>query len=414
MFQLQSGFDLSQPSSRMELRIAMQKQVSRAALRPAPLLVVFTLAALAALLAGCNSSPAPAHPHSYAFVVGDRSNTVVPQSAAVVGKVPQDLVPGAIVAAFAIDGSPGGVTVYNKPVPKAGSDFDQKSVPGQVIANLRHALDGAKAATPEADTLGGIDSAARALRDADGDKTLIVADSMLSTAGVLQFQSGLLDATPEDVVASVNKNELPDLKGVDVQIYGAGEVRAPQGALTESKHTKLEQIWTLLLKQAGAKSVSFHGPLDENKNPGPLPPVTVVTISPQAAAAPPPPPHTCVQVLPESEIAFIPDTADFVDPTTARQTIQGVAASVRGCPGSITVTGTTSSWGTPEGRQKTSQERADKVRDELAAALGIPASQIASRGAGMDFPEFVNDRDPQGRLIPAEAAKNRTVRITAQ
>jgi outer membrane protein OmpA-like peptidoglycan-associated protein len=412
MFRLQTGFDLSKPSSRMDLRIAMKKRDRYAAPRPATLLVVFTLAAAVALPAGCSGSHPPP-PHSYAFVVGDRANTVVPQPAALAGMLPQNLVPGAIVAAFAVDGSPGGVSLYDKPVPKAGTDFDQKSVPGQVIANLRHALDGAKAATPEADTLGSIDSAARALRDADGDKTLIVADSMLSTAGVLQFQNGLLDATPEDVVASVNKEELPDIKGVDVQIYGAGEVRPPQGALTQSKHTKLEQIWTLLLKQGGAKSVSFHGAVDEKKNPGPLPPVTIVPISQQVAAAPPPP-HTCVHVLPESEIAFVPDTADFVDPATARQTIQAIAASMRGCPGTITVTGTTSSWGTPEGRQKTSQERADKVRDELAATMGIPTSQIVARGVGMDFPEYVNDRDPHGRLMPAEAAKNRTVRITAQ
>jgi hypothetical protein len=44
--------------------------------------------------------------------------------------------------------------------------------------------------------------------------------------------------------------------------------------------------------------------------------------------------------------------------------------------------------------------------------MGIDASAIVALGVGMDFPEFIIDRDASGRLIPAEAAKNRTVRIT--
>ena len=369
-----------------------------------------SVSALPLLMTACGGgNEAPASPHSFAFVVGDRSNSAVASPAALIDELPDDLMPGARVTAVRVDGSADGVTVFSQLVPKEETDFDQKEVPGQVRAELRAALEASNPVEPEADTLGAISSAQRALQDASGDKTMKIADSLLSTAGVLQFQVGLLDSTPEDVVASVNKEELPDLGGIDVEIYGAGAVRDPQAALTEGKRKRLEEIWSRLFKEAGAKSVTFHPALSEAKDPGPLPPVTVVAISNSIAAAPP---VGCTQVLSEQLVQFVPDTADFADPNAARQTIAGVAASMKGCQGKISVTGTTSSWGDAAGRQRTSQDRAETVRNELAAAMGIDASAIVALGVGMDFPEYIIDRDASGRLIPAEAAKNRTVRIT--
>ena len=363
-------------------------------------------------LAACGGKDAPpTTKQSYGFVVGDRSNTKVPSIDELIDKLPLDLVPESKVAVFAVDGSNNGVELYNKPVEKTENQMDQAGVSSQVLSDIRGALEEAKPTAPEANTLGAIGSAANALRDTDGNKTLVVADSMLSTAGVLQFQTGLLDASPEDVVASVNKEELPDLSGIDVQVHGLGEVRSPQGDLTESKRKKLESIWTSLLNEASAKSVTFHSQLGEDADVTGLPPVTVVQISQIAPALLSP--NTCQQVLTETLIQFVPDTADFADPTVAKQTIAEAAASLKGCPGSITVTGTTSSWGSPEGREQTSQDRAGRVRDELAVALGVSPSTIVATGVGMEFPEYINDRDPSGRLIPAEAAKNRTVRIVA-
>lgn len=368
-------------------------------------------AAVFSLGACGGSDPAPKTKQSYGIVVGDRSNTKVPSTDELIGKLPEDLIPGSKVAVLAVDGNNNGIDLYNKPVEKTENEMDQAGVSSQVLSDVRVAIEHAKPIAPEANTLGAITSAANALRDTDGDKTLIVADSMLSTAGVLQFQSGLLDASPEDVVASVNKDELPDLSGIDVQIYGLGEVRDPQGGLTESKRKKLESIWTSLLNEAGAKTVAFHSQLGEDVDVTGLPPVTVVQISQITTVAPAT--NVCQQVLPETLIQFVPDTADFADSIVAKQTIGGAAASMKGCPGTITVTGTTSSWGTPEGRHQTSQDRAGRVRDELAVALNVNPSMIVARGVGMDFPEYVNDRDQSGRLIPAEAAKNRTVRIVA-
>lgn len=405
--QLPTGSAMSNSQSRMEL-VAMTTGSSV----PGVGVVVIAIMSLVGLVSACGGQDAQPTSRSVAMVVGDRSNSRVPAPGELVGKLVaiSDFAPGSVNSVVQVDGSQDGVALYNKQVPQEKNDFEQKRVPDLVKAEVRRALESAKPAEPEANTLGAISSGARTLRDAPGDKTLLVADSMLSTAGVLQFQSGLLDSTPEDVVASVKKEELPDLSGVDVEIYGAGEVRDPQGALTESKRKRLEAIWNQLLKQAGAKSVTFHSGLAEKKDVENFPPVTVIAISQQVAAAPPA--ATCEHVLTEQTIQFIPDTAQFVDESVAKETISAVTESMNGCSGTVSVIGTTSSWGDEAGRQRVSQDRANTVRDLLAAEMGVPTSTIVARGVGMNFPEYVNDRDAGGRLIPAEAARNRTVRIS--
>lgn len=365
-------------------------------------------------LAACADEEPRVETHSYGIVLGERSNSVVPAVEEVVDKLPSDLAPGAKVVIYRVDGSNAGLRLFDETVERT-DDFDQADASAQVPVDARRKLEQEPSAgEPEANVLGSIASVANSLGDVSGAKTLLIADSMLSTAGVLQFQKGLLDSSAEDVVASVNPDELPDLSGIDVEVYGAGEVRDPQKSLSVGQRKKLEAIWTDLLEVAKARSVTFHTQLGSRTDVPKLPPVTVVLIS-QSIASPAPPAYTseCTYVLPESLIQFVPDSADFLEPEIALSTIDGVADNMRGCQGTITVTGTTSSWGTVEGRQQTSQERAERVRDELASALGVDSSAIIARGVGVDFPEYVNDRDASGRLIPADAAKNRTVRITA-
>lgn len=377
---------------------------------------IASLAAVAAMsLAACDGEEPSVENHSFGIVLGERSNSVVPAVEEVVDKLPSDLAPGAKVVIYRVDGSNAGLRLFDETVERTDDDFDQADASAQVPVDARRALEQEPVAgEPEANVLGSIASVANSLGDVSGAKTILIADSMLSTAGVLQFQKGLLDSSAEDVVASVNADELPDLSGIDVEVYGAGEVRDPQKSLSVGQRKKLEAIWTGLLETAKAKSVTFHTQLGSRTDVPKLPSVTVILISQSIASpAPPAPTSECTYVLPESLIQFVPDSADFLEPEIALSTIDGVADNMRGCQGTITVTGTTSSWGTAEGRQHTSLERAERVRDELASALGVDSSTITARGVGMDFPEYVNDRDASGRLIPADATKNRTVRIIA-
>lgn len=152
-----------------------------------------------------------------------------------------------------------------------------------------------------------------------------------------------------------------------------------------------------------------------------LPPVTPIPIQPApsvaapasttATAAPSVRPQ-CSLTLTNDQVGFRPDTADYLDPTTAQATIAAAAQQIAACPGRITLTGTTSSAGTPDGRIKTSTDRAAAVRDTLAMALAINPQDITVVGAGADNPWYINDRDSEGQLVPELAVQNRAVYIT--
>ncbi|HEY5787444.1 MAG TPA: hypothetical protein VIT65_21990 [Microlunatus sp.] len=50
----------------------------------------------------------------------------------------------------------------------------------------------------------------------------------------------------------------------------------------------------------------------------------------------------------------------------------------------------------------------------LAEVMKVDEDSIKVRGAGDDYPEKADDRRDDGSLDPAQAALNRTVRITAR
>jgi outer membrane protein OmpA-like peptidoglycan-associated protein len=74
----------------------------------------------------------------------------------------------------------------------------------------------------------------------------------------------------------------------------------------------------------------------------------------------------------------------------------------------VTLTGTTASAGTEEGRRTLSLLRAEAVK-ELLVDLGVASRAITARGVGINHPRHVDDLDVDGNLIPAAAIKNRAV-----
>lgn len=367
--------------------------------------------AAALVLPACGGDQPEPGPHSFAYVVGTRANSPAPDITSLMSQLPDAFAQDTKISLYEVDGTASGRQLLDHTVAATGNSFESERAAAQVKALVRRSLEAAGAGAPEADTLGAVASAARAVRAAEGAKTLVVADNMLSTAGALRFQDRLLSATPEDIVASMDRAELPDLAGFDVIVLGAGQTAQPQEPLTEAQHKKLRAIWTLVFETAGAMSVEFATVAQADPQPRGLPPVQVVDLP---AAAPVVVPDSCTQVLPESVVQFLPDTAQFLDPEAAQSVIAQVAAILAECPGSLEVVGTTSSWGTADGRESTSLARAEAVRDALADALGVDAGTIAASGAGMAFEGFVEDRDTAGGLVPELAAGNRTVRITAR
>ena len=91
----------------------------------------------------------------------------------------------------------------------------------------------------------------------------------------------------------------------------------------------------------------------------------------------------------QTRIQFAGDSAEFVDPERAATVAGDVAKAMRKCPGTLVVTGTTSSWGSESGRKSVSLQRATAFRAVLAKAMKVNEDSIGVRGAGYDFPERV-------------------------
>ena len=275
---------------------------------------------------------------------------------------------------------------------------------------LAAGLEGVRASTPGANPLQALDLAARQIHGSAPEGTVVLADSGLQTEGVLDFtQSGMLRAEPQDLVAGLSEaGQLPDLSGIRVFLIGIGDTSAPQDPLDTASRRQLAEQWTAIVEAAGASCVG----VDERPVTGPAPDgapaVDVVRIPKVTALAP-----ADSLVLDGESVAFVSDSPQLRDPGFAKDQLAEVARYLQESGESILLTGTTATDGTPAGRRQLSLQRAQTVK-ALLVDLGVPAAHISTRGVGTDHPEHIKDLDARGRLIPAKAARNRTVILTVE
>lgn len=275
------------------------------------------------------------------------------------------------------------------------------------LADLRHRAEqlivSAVADDPEADLLSALDLAARVVEGASGPRSVVVADSLLQTAGALRFQDGdgaLLSADPAAVADRLAAaGLLPMLTGIDVVLTDAGDTAVPQDPLPPLARRALVELWTTILERSGARVRLDDTPARGGPTAG-LPAVTPVR-------APAIVPIDGPVVLTDSAVGFLPDLPVLRDPAQAEAVLAPLIAALVSAPRRVRLTGTTSSAGTPAGRAALSAERAALVRDLLVRG-GVDPAGIEVRGLGSDFC-FVPDRDGNGRLDPIQAARNRQV-----
>ena len=371
-------------------------------------------------LTGCGGSTQPEPPVGLAIAVSKHANGPAVPVSELQQLIPDRLPGGSRVVIIGIDGSAAGVPIDDKSIkkPEDPSAADPLA-PEEDAASLRGRLpakyEAAVADTPESDPYAAISRAALGIRDVAGPKKLVIIDSMLSTTGLLDLHRLGLEGSAEDLWGSVaDSRNVPDLSGIDVEVRGLGETSKPQQPLDEAHRKALEGLTRYVLTQAHAASVTFTYPSYREAPAAGLPKVSTVAVTtPRPAVTPRPAAKACAPyVVSQTRIQFAGDSAQFVDPERAAAVAADVAAAMRKCPGDLVVTGTTSSWGTADGRKTVSLQRATAFRAVLAKAMKVDQESIGVRGAGYDFPEHVQDRRSDGSLDPAKAAQNRTVRVS--
>lgn len=370
------------------------------------LLAVAGAVLVTAAMTGCTEVPPSEPTGGLAVVVGARGNMPPVDLGGVAGQVLGNAADMQSRVSFVVaDGAP--FVHATTQLETAGEDSTAwRASEAENLEQLRSSIASAAARTPEADLLAAVGTAAGEISSAPGKRVVLVVDSGLSTAGPLDFrQPGLLDADPQDVVASLQAaGALPDLGGVHLVFQGLGYTAAPQPALGGVTRERLVELWTAIGLAAGALDVNVDRSPSSGEPPAGLP--LVSPVSPGSGV-------TCTAntvVLGGGDVAFQADTAAFQDAAAAAEKLQPLAGRMQGSGVTATLVGTTADVGDDDGQRQLSRQRAQAVAD-LLGGLGVPAERMTVIGLGSDFPGYVQDRDVNGTLLPAAAAQNRKVTI---
>jgi outer membrane protein OmpA-like peptidoglycan-associated protein len=361
--------------------------------------------AVVAALAGC-SGAAPKPTGGLVIVIGGRSNDALPTlDGSASGALETALANQSYLSIVVADGKPFIAQKGSLLTPAANAvarTQEREANRAKVTAALRSA----QAKTPETDLLTALTLGARSVHDSRGRHTIVVVDSGISTAGPVNFtQPGMPDVDASDLAAQLRAaKELPDLAGADVLFEGIGDSAEPQVTPDNARRQWLIGVWTAIAKASGASSATVVSTPLQGRPAATLPPVTPVNWSQGLTCTP------STVVLTGGDVAFRPDSAQFLDRSAAVATVRPIAEQLIDSGGIATLTGTTANVGDMAGQRKLSLERAQAVMG-LLVGLGVPSGHLSAVGVGSDFPGYVQDHDGSGRLIAAAAAQNRKVII---
>jgi outer membrane protein OmpA-like peptidoglycan-associated protein len=361
-------------------------------------------AAAGAPAADCPAgAPAPA---GLVLVVGVHQNVPAPGvPAALACPLRAALEAGSPVAVVGLDGTPAVEVSARVPAGQRNDVARQDDIAAAENAVVA-AANRAAADSDGADLVDALAVAADAARSAGAPAaTITVIDSGLPDRGALDMTvPGMLAADPAEVADHLAA-QMPDLTGMAVQLVGTGYTAPPQQPLSPAQRQAAADILTALLTRSGASVQALPAPRDGTGSD------TAFTTRSVPLPAPAPFTPAASTVYDDaSALGFLPDSTVLRDPSAASAQLAELARWLRADPSrTATITGTCASDGTSEGRARLSLARAQTIAGMLQQ-VGVPAAKLQAAGAGYiaDPP----DRGPDGRLEPALAAQNRTVRIT--
>lgn len=297
--------------------------------------------------------------------------------------------------------------------------------------SLMAACEEALADSSETDVLKALRFAASGLDGCDGESVVCVLHSGLTTAGVLNLASDpdWIYADPQ-TLASILAEQLPDLSAIDVVYwYDLGAVAGGQDEPDQVTLMYLADMWDAVLTQAGVGRVVFcSAQTSFEENPSEY---AVSAVALQRAEKPTLPVddwevasaaeefieaiESAPVDIPESSVAFVPDTAEFLDIDAARSELSAIATALRDHPEvSVWLTGSCAGcpWSADRG-VSLSRRRAEAVAD-LLIEMGVSPEQLECEGVGDGSNErvqHVSDLASDGTQTEA-AQQNRRVVVT--
>ena len=249
--------------------------------------IVLLLLLAALMLTGCNA-PKQTKPEELhlAVILGSHDNAPPPNLDLIAEDVYEACMSQGSVTLVVDDGSPYH-QVYHIPAQKEGlSQQKYASIAREQTLQILSSAQNMQALTAEVDTLSALQQAARSLHSVEENvgitRKLILLDSCLSTTGALNFaQEVRLENIDSQAVVDrlAELNEIPDLNGVETEVYTCGDVNGCQTRLSENDRTSLKSIWQAILTAGGADVTMKNDlPVSGQETERSLPAVTPVSV----------------------------------------------------------------------------------------------------------------------------------------
>lgn len=254
------------------------------------------------------------------------------------------------------------------------------------LADYFTSVCGARAQTGEIDTLSALNNAANELRAHDnGSKMVIsVVGSGLNPTGLLAG-GDFLNADANDIANQLaGMGALANFSGIEVHFYGLGQASGEQ-VIPSSIAAKLQTLYPTLVEATGGVAIVEPDVLTRLGCDADLPTVSTIDFEQDSLSFP----HlehgqSAQVVLNETVLAFVGDSAEFIDPAQAKATLSELADTIASNSGAtVLVEGYTAA--SPAFSRSDlvdlSQRRAEAVRDALIAA-GVNPGSIEAIGRG--------------------------------
>ena len=246
----------------------------------------------------------------------------------------------------------------------------------------------------------------------NGSKMVInVISSGLNPTGLLAGSSDLLNADANDIANQLaSMGALANFSGIEVHFYGLGQASGEQ-VIPSSIAAKLQSLYPTLVEATGGVAIVEPDVLTRLGCDADLPTVSTIDFEQDSLSFP----HlergqSAQVVLNETVLAFVGDSAEFIDPDQAKATLADLAGTITSNSGAtVLVEGYTAASPafSRDDLVDLSQHRAEAVRDALIAA-GVNPGSIEAIGRGDEGATSMNT----GTFDETAAKDDRRVVVT--
>lgn len=281
---------------------------------------------------------------------------------------------------------------------KKNNEIQQNKANNKLKASFVEIVKEARAQVPETDVLTSINLAARVLNAGTAEnKQLIIVHSGVTTAASFPMPDS--DIVSEDPVALVDRLEkaamIPDLEGVAVEWFGAGDTAGSQPTLSAKQTEAIKAFWSEYFNRAKA-SLTFHSDVIS----GPAITEFGHTVTPMAAGG-----GIDFLKITNEQIAFRPDSVEFADEAAASTVLNELAEQIRTSSSSTSsssyvIAGSVAKvdGSTAESAKRLGLARAKAVRDRLVAA-GVDSGRLICYGLGFEATDCRSSVEEENRCV---------------